>query len=117
VRRVLLATALVAMFYGGMMTRAHAAPRKVDPPCSVSPSTVVAGQSYTVNVSGLPTMTPLNLFITNTYGTTGTPLGSSATGTFNWTDSTTVTGTTTYEFTGVVRNNTTVYSSCTVTVS
>jgi hypothetical protein len=105
------------MLYGGLATVAHAAPRKADPPCSINPSSVVVGQSYTVSASGLPTMTPLNLFVTNALGTTGTPLGSSTTGTFNWTDSTTVTGTTTYEFTGVVKNNTTVYSSCSVTVS
>lgn len=96
----------------------HAASRKADPPCSISPASVSMGQSYIVSVSGLPILSPINLVVTDAQGTTASPLGSTPDGTFNLSESSSVAGTTTYQFTGPFKNsNTTVYANCSVAVT
>jgi hypothetical protein len=106
-----------AMLWTATATGVQAAGHKSDPSCSVSPSAVTVGQSYTVTAVGLPTNTPLNLFITDLAGTNAVPLGSSATGSYSLKESSPVAGMTTYKFTGVVKSNMTVYATCSVSVS
>jgi hypothetical protein len=116
-KRTLLATAVAGMLYAGMASAASAAKQK-DPPCSINPAQVSVGQNYTVSVSGLPALSPINIVITNANGTTMSPLGSTPDGSFALTESSSVAGTTTYQFTGLIKqNNTQVYSSCSVSAS
>jgi hypothetical protein len=91
--------------------------RKNDPPCTISPSPVAVGQEYVVSVSGLPTDTAINIWVTDANGTVGRPLGSTADGSFALTESSSVAGTTTYAFSGPEKHNTFVYSTCSVEAS
>jgi hypothetical protein len=91
-----------------------------DPPCSISTgSTAAVGQTYVVSMSGLPTSTAINLWVTDPNGnTTGSPLGSTPDGTFNLNESSAFAGQWTYTFSGPTKqnaNSTTVYGSCSVT--
>jgi hypothetical protein len=92
-----------------------------DPPCTISPSPAAVGQVYVVSVSGLPTGTAINLWVTDPNGnTTGSPLGSTPDGTFNLNESSSSAGQWTYTFSGPTKNNanaTTVYSTCSVDAS
>jgi hypothetical protein len=89
-----------------------------DPSCSISPSTADIGQVYVVSASGLPTSTAINLWVTDPNGnTTGSPLGSAPTGTFNLNESSSSAGTWTYTFSGPTKKNpstTAVYATCSV---
>jgi hypothetical protein len=89
-----------------------------DPSCSISPSAADVGQVYVVSVSGLPTSTAINLWVTDPNGnTSGSPLGSAPTGSFNLNESSSFAGTWTYTFSGPTKNNpntTVVYASCSV---
>lgn len=97
---------------------AAAAGRHQDPPCSISPNPAAVGATYLVSVSGLPTGTAINLWITAPDGTkTGSPLGSTPDGTFNLNESSSHAGQWTYAFSGPVKQNTVVYSTCSVTAS
>jgi len=113
---VVLALAVTALIAS---TAAYAArPLKKDPSCSISPSSAAVGQTYIVGASGLPTGIAINLWVTDPTGnTSGSPLGSTGDGTFNLNESSPVAGTTTYEFTGLIRNNTQIYATCSVTIS
>jgi len=95
--------------------------RKADPPCSINPSPVAVGQSYLLSASGLPTGTPVNLWVTDPSGhTSGSPLGGTGDGTFNMNESSSSAGTWTYTFSGPTKNNpdaTAVYASCSVDAS
>jgi len=88
------------------------------PPCTISPSTAAVGQVYVVSASGLPTSTAINLWVTDPNGnTSGSPLGSTPTGTFNLNESSSFAGQWTYTFSGPTKNNastTVVYASCSV---
>jgi hypothetical protein len=97
--------------------------RHADPPCTitlngVAVGQVAVGQVYTVSESGLPTGTAINLWVTDPSGnTTGSPLGSTPTGSFDLNESSASAGTWTYTFSGPTKNNsstTTVYGSCSV---
>jgi hypothetical protein len=103
-----------------LVTPAFAAKgHRVDPPCSISPSTAAVGQVYVVSMSGLPTGTAINLWVTDPNGsTTGSPLGSTPDGTFNLNESSPFAGQWTYTFSGPTKqNSTTVYGSCSVTAN
>jgi hypothetical protein len=115
-KRLVLAAIVVTASLSVMGTGAQAAGKHWDPPCVVNPNPVSVGQSYTVSVSGLPTSTVLNLWVTDPNGnTTGTPLGTVASGAMSLTTSSSAAGTWTYQVTGT--NATKVYSSCTAQVS
>ena len=90
-----------------------------DPPCVISPSAVVVGQVYVVSVSGLPTGTAINLWVTDPNGsTTGSPLGSTPDGSFNLDESSSSAGMWTYAFSGPTKQqNTTVYATCSVSAA
>jgi len=115
-RRILL-LALATVVLAAIPQTTGAAPRKKDPPCSVSVDPVTVGQTYVVLATGLPVGAPINLFVTEGGQTVGRPLGSTPDGTFALNEASGVAGTTTYEFTGPVRPNIRVYSSCSVQVS
>jgi hypothetical protein len=89
-----------------------------DPPCSISSTQVAVGQVYTVSESGLPTGTAINLWVTDPNGnTTGSPLGSTPTGSFDLNESSAFGGKWTYTFSGPTKNNPNtmvVYGSCSV---
>ena len=91
-------------------------PNKADPPCTISPSPAAVGEVYILSVTGLPAMSTINLFVTDPLGNvTGSPLGETPDGTFAMNEWSTLPGTTTYQFTGPVRNNNTqVYATCSV---
>ena len=96
--------------------------RHADPPCTISTgSTAAVGQVYVVSMSGLPTGTAVNLWVTDPNGnTSGSPLGSTPDGTFNLNESSPFAGQWTYTFSGPTKNNsssTVVYGSCSVTAS
>jgi hypothetical protein len=92
--------------------------RKADPPCTISPSPAPVGSNYWLSVSGLPTGTPINLWVTDPSGhMSGSPLGSTGDGTFNMIESSDSAGTWTYTFAGPTKNNwdaTPIYASCSV---
>lgn len=115
-KRLILAAIVVTMSLGVMGSGAQAASKHGDPPCVVNPNPVSVGQSYNVSVSGLPTSTVLNLWVTSPNGTTtGTPLGDVASGAISLTTSSPTAGTWNYQITGT--NATRVYSSCSALVS
>lgn len=118
-KRTLVAVAIACTVLGAMSTGVQAASKHHDPPCTITPSPAIVGQPYTVSASGIPTLVPVNLFVTAPNGTTtGSPLGSTPDGTFNLSETSNTPGTWSYEFTGVVKSsNTTVYATCSVTVS
>jgi hypothetical protein len=99
------------------VTTAGAAPRPSSGACSIAPSTVSVGQVYVLSATGLPSLSPINLFVTDALGTVGRPLGSTPDGTFALNEASAVAGTTTYQFTGLVRRHTAVYATCSVSVS
>jgi hypothetical protein len=113
---VLTAAAVVGVAVG--IPSASAANRHVDPPCTISPSPAAVGQTYVVSVSGLPTGTAINLWVTAPDGTTtGSPLGSTPDGTFALNESSSSAGQWTYAFSGPTKQHTVVYSTCSVTAS
>lgn len=85
-----------------------------DPPCTINPSTAAVGETYVVSVSGLPTGTAINLWVTEDGVTTGSPLGSTPDGTFNLNESSQTPGVTTYTFSGPTKKNMTIYGTCSV---
>ena len=90
-----------------------------DPLCTITSGSFAVGQVYVVSVSGLPTSTAINLWVTDPSGTTtGSPLGSTPDGSFNLNESSGAAGTWTYAFSGPTKQqNTTVYATCSVTAS
>src|SRR5881396_2474193 len=50
--------------------------QRKDPACSVNPNPSPVGDTYVVSVSGLPTDTAINIWVTDASGTVGRPLGS-----------------------------------------
>jgi hypothetical protein len=113
--------ALVAGIVLALVTAATSyarSPRHSDPACSINPSPAAVGQIYVVSVSGLPTDTAINLWVTDPSGNTvGRPLGSTPDGTYNLNESSSSAGTWTYAFSGPVKQNTVIYSSCSVAAS
>ena len=95
-------------------SKGHAA----DPYCTISPNAAAVGQVYIVSAVGLPTSTAINLWVTDPNGnTSGSPLGSAPTSTFNLNESSSFAGTWTYTFSGPTKNNpntTVVYATCSV---
>jgi hypothetical protein len=86
--------------------------------CSVNPAAAAVGATYVVSATGLPTGSAINIWVTAPDGsTTGEPLGSTPDGTFNLNETSPSAGTWTYQFTGPTKHNTTVYGSCSVSVS
>jgi hypothetical protein len=84
-------------------------------PCEVSVSSPAVGETFWLGTSGLPTGIAINLWTTDADGTTGSPLGSTTDGTFDFQVAAAVAGTTTYKFAGPTKkNNTTVYPPSTV---
>ena len=111
--------AVTTIFGFGALNMVPAASKHKDPSCAVTPNTAAVNTTYVVSANGLPTLSPINLIVKYGNGTvTMSPLGSTPDGTFNLNESSTVSGTATYEFTGLIRNNNTqIYSRCSVTVS
>lgn len=91
--------------------------RPSHPPCTIGASSVAVGETYLLGVSGLPTGLAINLWVTDSTGTTVTPIGSTSDGTFNFQESSKVAGITSYAFTGPTKQKTTTYSTCSVTAS
>jgi hypothetical protein len=115
------ATAGVLLALGAIVAQADphngGGPHKSDPTCSISPSPADVGAIYVVSVTGIPTDTAINIWVTDSTGTVGRPLGSTPDGTFNLNESSQVAGTTTYSFSGPVKNNMQVYATCSVDAS
>lgn len=112
--------AAVAAFFLVAPAFAAKGGHNADPPCTISTgSTAAVGQMYVVSMSGLPTGTAVNLWVTGPNGNTaGSPLGSTPDGTFNLNESSSSAGQWTYTFSGPTKSNpsaTTVYGSCSVT--
>jgi hypothetical protein len=92
-------------------------PHRASPACSISPNPATVGATYILSAVGLPAMSPINLFVIDPLGNvTGSPLGETPDGTYAMNESSALAGTTTYEFTGLVRNNTQIYATCSVDV-
>ena len=86
--------------------------------CSINPGAAAVGATYVVSVSGLPTGTAINLWVTAPDGTTtGSPLGSTPDGSFALNESSSSSGPWTYTFSGPTKQHTTIYADCSVTVS
>jgi hypothetical protein len=116
-KRLILAVAISSTLVGAI-GHGTAFARK-DPPCTVNPNQVAVGQTYTVSVSGLPTNSPIYLWTTNVkYATiSSTLLGTTATGSFNLSESAATAGMWSYQFTGPTKSSgTVVYATCAVTV-
>lgn len=120
-KRTVLVAAIAGMLVAAFATVAYAdphngGPHKSDPSCSINPNPAAVGATYVVSATGLPSLSPINLFVTDPLGTVvGSPLGGTADGTFALDESSALAGTTTYEFTGPVKvNNTQVYATCSV---
>jgi hypothetical protein len=117
----LVPVAVLAVVAVLLVTPAFAAKggHNADPPCTISTGdTAAVGETYVVSVSGLPTSTAINLWVTDPNGnTTGSPLGSAPTGAFNLNESSSSAGKWTYTFSGPTKANMTVYSSCSVQAS
>lgn len=119
-----LVTALLALTVAVFAAAGYGAPgngkghSQSDPACTITPSPVAVGQNYVVSVSGLPTDTAINLWVTDPNGnTSGSPLGSAPTSTYNLNESSSFGGQWTYTFSGPTKNNastTVVYASCSV---
>jgi hypothetical protein len=86
--------------------------QRKDPACSVSPNPSPVGETHVVSVSGLPTDTAINLWVTDASGTVGRPLGSTPEGSFALEESSRFVGTTIYQFSGPERGNMKIYSTC-----
>jgi len=117
----LIPVAVIAVVAGVLLTTSAFAARgghAADPSCSISPQTADVGEVYVVSVSGLPTSTAINLWVTDPNGnTSGSPLGSAPTGTFNLNESSSFGGRWTYTFSGPTKNNSStmvVYATCSV---
>jgi len=115
-------TAVVAVTsiigFGALTSVPVASKHRADPACSVSPNPSAVNATYVVSAHGLPTLSAINLIVKYGNGTTtASPLGSTPDGTFNLNESSPVAGTTTYEFTGLIRTNTQIYATCSVTIS
>jgi hypothetical protein len=116
-KRTLLATAVVAMLYGGMATSAHAAKHN-DPPCSITPGQVTAGQAYTLSATGLPTVDPVYLIVTPPTGNSSvSEVYVSATGTWSGVEASMTTGAWSYTFSGLLGNKYGTVSSCSIQVN
>jgi len=103
---LLLAIAVLA-------TAAFARTPKHNPSCTIIPDPAEPG-AYVMRVSGLPTATALNVWITDPDGNiAGAPLGTTPDGTFNFklNGSSSPPGAT-YTFSGRVKKNTAIYASC-----
>jgi len=104
--------------FGALSTVPVASKHGTDPTCSISPDPSAVNATYVVSASGLPVLTTINLIVTYGDGTvTMSPLGSSPYGIYVMNESSPMVGTTTYEFTGLIRNNTKIYATCSVKVT
>jgi hypothetical protein len=113
---VIAVTSIVG--FGALTSVPVASKHKADTSCSVSPNPSAVNATYVVSAHGLPALSAINLIVRYGNGTTtASPLGSTPDGTFNMNESSPVAGTTTYEFTGLTRNNTQIYATCAVTIS
>ena len=85
-----------------------------DPACTTSASDVAVGETFWLSAAGLPKDSAINLWVTDSRGTSGSPLGGTADGTFHMQESVAVSGTTTYAFSGPQRGNMAIYLTCSV---
>jgi hypothetical protein len=120
-KRIVLAAATASILLVGSGASAQAdpnvggGPHKADASCSISPNPATVGETYVLSATGLPALSPINLFVTDPQGNvTGSPLGDTPDGTYAMNESSALAGTTTYQFTGLVRNNTQIYATCSV---
>ena len=88
-----------------------------DPPCTTSATAVTVGETFWLNVDGLPTGTAINLWVTDSRGTSGSPLGGTPDGSFHMQEAAAVAGTTTFTFSGPQRGNMAIYATCSVEAS
>ena len=111
--------AITGIFGFNTLTTVPVASHKADPTCTASPNPSAVNATYVVSASGLPVLSAINLIVKYGNGTvTVSPLGSTPDGTFNLNESSSVAGTTTYQFTGLIRNNNTkIYATCAVNVT
>lgn len=96
-------------------SRGHA--RAGDPACSTSASSVSVGETFWLSAAGLPTDSAINLWVTDSRGTSGSPLGGTPDGTFHMQESAAVAGVTTFAFSGPQRGNMAIYLTCSVTAT
>lgn len=120
-KRIALAAATAGILLLGATASAEAdpgnggGPHKAGASCSISPDSATVGATYVLSAIGLPALSPINLFVTDPRGNvTGRPLGETPDGTYAMNESSALAGTTTYQFTGLVRNNTQIYATCSV---
>jgi hypothetical protein len=108
-KRLLLAMTVTAGLFGGIMTTAHAAPHNGLPSatgCTISAGTVALGDAYTVRAAGLPTTAPVYLLVAPPgSASTVSEVYVSATGAWAGTEASSLAGTWTYTFSGLMPNN------------
>lgn len=117
-KRLVLAVAVAMMLFGAMGAGAQAAKRS-SASCTVTPNQVAVGQTYTVSASGLPSGSPIYLWITDAHNATitSTYLGTTSTGSFTLSESSSSAGIWSYQFTGPTKaSNTPIYATCSLTV-
>lgn len=85
--------------------------------CWTVPGSATLGQTVEIWGDGLPTKTALNVFVTDTDGTWGFPVGAHVTGAVEgvWYTADAL-GTTTIKITGPERGNTKIYATCAMEV-
>lgn len=119
-KRVMLVVVLSAMLFATAgIGSASARKGSSGATCSVTPALATVGVPYTVSVSGLPTGSPIYLWISNISGDlTTTYLGTTSTGSFTLTESASSIGMWSYQFTGPQKSsNTAIYATCSVSVN
>jgi len=111
--------AITGIFGFNVLITVPVASHKADPTCTVSPNPSAANTTYVVSAIGLPVLSATNLIVKYGNGTvTMSPLGSTPDGAFNLKEASPVAGTTTYQFTGLIRNNNTkIYATCSINVT
>jgi hypothetical protein len=116
-KRLILAVAISTMLFGAIGARSVSA-RGGGATCNVTPSPALVGQPFTVSVSGLPTNSPIYLWISNLHGDlTMSYLGTTATGTVTVTETASFGGIWSYQFTGPQKaKNTAIYATCGQTI-
>jgi hypothetical protein len=115
-KRIILAVAISATLFGAIGNSSVSA--RKDPACTVNPFPGAVGQPYTVSVSGLPTNSPVYLWVTYPDASVHTTLlGSTSTGSFTVSYTPGYTGVWNYQFTGPTKSNgTTVFAGCSQSV-
>jgi hypothetical protein len=111
--------AVTAILGFNTLTALPVASKHKDPACTISPSSVVVNQTYTITASGLPVVDPVYLIVTLPSGSgTVTQVYPNSDGSWSGSASASASGKWTYTFSGLLTNNKYgAVESCAVSVS